>query len=703
MSFSNMKFGVVMVLLMSLDLAATTGQSTISLTTQTDSFQQKASTIPSESADNRGLDISDLDERHKPCVDFYKYANGGWIAKHPIPPELSYVDRIDRVTDKNTEILLEILQDAARNTKAAQGSSEQQIGDFYSSGMNTSRIEREGFSPLVPEFSRIDKMHDARTLQSEIARLQSFGVNAPFAFGSEQDFKDSGRVIGIAAQGGLGLPERGYYTGSDAESERIRHEYVEHITRMFKLLGHDNAKSAAQAQVVMSIEAKLAQASMTREQRRDPDASYHNLDLTQLKQLTPNFSWVNYFKDLGHPEISAINIAQPDFFKEMDRQLSNRPLSDWKLYLRWHLLNVAAPYLSSDFVDEDFSFNGKTLSGSKEMRPRWRRVVSTSNTALGEILGQLYVRRVFRPETRTRVLEMVHNLVAALRTDLTSLNWMGDATRQQAINKLDAFAIKIGYPDKWRNYSDLKIDRGPYIHNVLRANRFVFSRQLNKIKKPVDRTEWDMSPQSVDAYYNPAKNEIAFPAGILQPPFFDPNADDAFNYGAIGAVIGHEMTHGFDDEGGKFDAHGNLRNWYSPQDLKSFEQRAECIIKQFDSYLIEDTLHLNGKLVVGESIADLGGLTIAYAAFMKSREGRAPLTNRDGFTPEQRFFFGWARLWSVNMRPEMMRLQLNVNPHPFGQFRVNGPLSNMPAFAKAFSCQEGAPMVRRASERCQIW
>ncbi|MGH9899669.1 MAG: M13 family metallopeptidase, partial [Pyrinomonadaceae bacterium] len=423
----------------------------------------------------------------------------------------------------------------------------------------------------------------------------------------------------------------------------------------------------------------------------------------QLKELTPVFSWSAYAKNIGLPSLGDVNVAQPEFFRALNGLLASVPLEDWKTYLRWHLLNAMADALSQKFVDEDFYFNDTVLTGTKENLPRWKRCVRVIDRDLGEALGQVFVEKTFSPEAKERAREMVKNLEEALREDISTLNWMGESTRQQAQKKLAAFDDKIGYPDKWRDYSALQIDRQNYVDNIFKSRRFESSRDLNKIGKPVDRTEWGMSPPTVNAYYNPSMNEIVFPAGILQPPFFDPNADDAINYGGMGAVIGHEMSHGFDDQGRRFDAAGNLSEWWTPEDLKNFTGRADCVIKQFDSYIVEGDIHQNGKLVVGESIADLGGLAIAYNAFQKSLKNKPAPPEIDGFTPAQRFFLGWAQIWAASDRPEFARLLANVDPHPLSKYRVNGPLSNLPAFAAAFSCKQGDPMVRSGDDRCQIW
>jgi putative endopeptidase len=603
----------------------------------------------------------------------------------------------------NREILHEILERAANDRNAEQGSNMQKIGDFYASCMDTKAIDAAGAKPLDTEFKRIDDVNSLPELQTEVARLQSDGVDVLFGFGSTQDEKNSTQVIAGAEQGGLGLPDRDYYTKTDAKSQKLRNEYVAHVQKMFELLGDSAQKAASEAKTVMDIETQLAKASMTRVERRDPDKTYHKMNMGQLKALTPNFVWSDYFHEVGHPHIPAVDVAQPEFFKEVNQLLKSVPLSEWKVYLRWHLVHAAAPALSTPFVQANFDFYGRTLEGTKKILPRWQRCVRSTDNELGFALGKVYVEKYFPPEAKARAEKMVQNLIAALRDDLKSLPWMGPKTRKAALAKLDAFMPKIGYPDKWRDYSTYHVTRASYVENVLNGNVFDFHRDLNKIGKPVDRHEWEMTPPTVNAYYNPLKNEIVFPAGILQPPFFDPKGDAASNYGGIGAVIGHEMTHGFDDEGRKFDAQGNLKNWWTPQDIKNFNERAQCIEKQFGGYVAVGKVHENGKLVLGESIADLGGLTLAYRAYQKSLEGKPKPKIIDGFTGDQRFFIAWAQNWAANMTPQFARLLVNVDPHPLPRFRANGPLSNMAAFASAYSCKAGDPMVRPQSERCRIW
>ncbi len=649
-----------------------------------------------------GVDPTDMDKSAPACQNFFQYAVGGWTRKYPIPPEYPAWGTFQELAEKNRDALRKILERSAKNRAARSGSEEKKIGDFYASCMDETAIESQGLKPLAPELDRIAKIANLKDLQTEVARLQVAGVNALFQFGSEQDRKKSTDVIATAVQGGLGLPDRDYYTKTDDASKKIREQYLAHVTKVFQLAGDDAARAAANARTVMTLETGLAEASMTNVEQRDPDATYNRMEPPALKSLTPSFSWAAYFHDIeAPPALSALNVQQPKFFQALDKQLTTVPLPQWKTYLRWQLLATASPALSSQFVNEDFDFNQRILQGTEKIQPRWKRCVRATDGQLGFALGKIYVAEYFPPEAKERADRMVRNLIAALRDDLATLPWMGAETRKAALAKLDAFNPKIGYPDKWRDYSTLQIDRGPYVVNAMRATRFELARDLAKVGKPVDRTDWGMTPPAVNAYYNPLLNEIVFPAGILQPPFFNKNADDAVNYGGMGAVIGHEMTHGFDDQGRKFDAQGNLKNWWTDQDLKNYQERATCVEKQFEAYKFEGEQHLNGKLVLGESIADLGGLSIAYRAYQKSLEGKTKPAPTDGLTDDQRFFINWARVWAANDRPEFARLIVNTNPHPLDRFRAIGAPSNMPEFARAFSCKPGETMVR--AERCQIW
>jgi putative endopeptidase len=656
---------------------------------------------PDDKADTPGFHMSDIDKSCKPCDDFFQYVNGNWIKNNPIPPEYASWGSGVILQDNNEKQLHEILEQAAANKEVAAGTNERKVGDFYASCMDTSSINAQGAKPLDAEFAQIAALADKMDLAPLVAHFHAQTVGVLFVFASTQDLKDSSKVTAEADQGGLGLPDRDYYTRTDDESKTLREKYLQHVVKMFTLLGDAPDKAAAEAKTVLAVETSLANASWTNVKLRDPEIQYHITSSAQLAQLTPHFAWPRYFRAAGHPELAEINVGQPDFFEALDKQIAAYSLDEWKTYLRWHLIHRAASTLSDPFVEENFDFFARTLAGSKEMRPRWKRCSAATDTYLGEALGQIYVAKYFPPEAKAQVLEIVHNLTAALTDDIPTLSWMGTETKKQALAKLQAFHVKMGYPDKWRDYSALTVDRGAYSLNMLRAARFETARDLNKIGKPVDRAEWGMTPPTVDAYNNSQLNEIVFPAGILQPPFFDPHRDAAFNYGGMGAIIGHEITHGFDDQGAKFDLHGNMKDWWTEKDLKEFESRGNCVAKQFDGYVVEGDLHMNGKLVEGESIADLGGLTIAYVAYQKYLQGKPAEKDANGFTPEQRFFLGFADSWKGHMRPELAKLQANTNPHPLAKFRTNGPVSNMAEFAKAFGCKKGEAMVREPV--CKIW
>jgi len=646
-----------------------------------------------------GFSTANLDKTCKPCDDFYRFAMGGWMKSNPIPAEFPTWGSFTVLADRNQASMRGIVEDAGKSN-AATGSNQQKIGDFYSSCMDSAAIEAAGAKPIAADLAAIEKLKDLGELQPLITRFQLTGNGFLFGFDSTQDLDDSTQVIADVGQGGLGLPDRDYYTRSDEKSKQLRVDYVKHVARMLQLAGDSQEKAEAEAQDAMNFETTLANASMSRVQMRDPHAVWHKMTIPQLEALAPAWPWEAYFRQRNSPTFAAINVDQPDFFKETNRLLTETPLEQWKTYLRWHVIHASANELPDSFVQENFNFYGLKLAGSKEIQPRWKRCVQSVNRNVGEALGQVYVEKYFPPAAKARAREMVMNLIGALKSDLPGLNWMGTDTKKEAIDKLQAFQIKIGYTDKWRDYSALSVERTDYSANVRRAVAFAHAYELHKIGQPVDRAEWGMTPPTVNAYYNPTLNEIVFPAGILQPPFYDPKADDAVNYGGMGAAIGHEITHGFDDSGSQFDGRGNLRDWWSKDDRKNFDERASCVQQQFDSYEVEPGLHENGKLVLGESIADLGGLAISYAAYEKSIEGKRPAT-LDGFTPEQRFFLGWAQVWGANLRPEYARLMANSNEHPVPKFRVNGPLSNMELFAKAFGCTKADAMVRE--KVCKIW
>jgi len=649
------------------------------------------------------LDPANRDETCAPCNDFYKYANGGWLATAKIPASYSSIGSFRELRDKNEAALHEIMEAAVANlSKASAGSADWKLAAYYGACMDSSAAEAAGSKPIEPELKRLAGLKSKADITAAVSRLHRQGVGALFRFGSEQDAKNSSEVIAGTGQGGLGLPDRDYYTKTDSASVQTRAAYLDYMTRIFTLFGAKEADARRDAERVMALETALAQASMTNVQRRDPKAVYHRMKVDELRTLAPSFNWTAYLTGAGLGGIQELNVAQPDFFKAVNGLLDQTPMDDWKAYLRWKVARDAAPVLSSAFVDADFAFE-RRLSGAKEMLPRWKRCLGATDNALGEVLGQEYARRYFTGEAKARALAMVENLEAALGDRIAVLDWMGDSTRVQAKSKLDAFYEKIGYPDQWRDYSKLEVKKEPFVLNRWRARAFEGRRQLDKIGKPVDRNEWGMTPPTVNAYYSSSMNSINFPAGILQLPFYDASVDDAINYGGIGAVIGHEMTHGFDDRGRQFDGTGNLRDWWTPADADAYRARAKLVEEQFSGYVAVDSLHVNGKLTLGENIADLGGLAVAYAAFEKSMEGKPRPPLIDGLTPEQRFFMSWAQVWRQIMRSEQARTQAQTDPHSPGRWRVNGPLANLPEFAKAFGCKDGDPMVRPAALRARIW
>src|SRR5438128_3733130 len=652
------------------------------------------------------LDPHSMDPSVKPGDDFFRYVNGAWIKRTEIPPEYSRWGAFNELIERNNDALHAIAEKASQTQLDPKLAPEtQKVGDYYASGMDETTIEAMRTKPLQDEFNRIDTIKDRRDALAEIAHLHSIGINAFFNFGAGQDAKDSTRDIAQAVQGGLGMPDRDYYTKQDPDMKEKREKYIAHVTKMLTLLGEPADKAAENARKIMALETKLAEASRTRVQLRDPIKNYNKMGVRQLQDLTPDWNWSDYFKKIELVEPGDINVHQPEFFKAVNNLFKSTSIDDWRAYLRWHLINATAPYLSTDFVNEEFDFNDRILRGTQQIKPRWKRVIISEDDAIGEALGKLYVGFYFPPEAKARALELVNNLKEALADRIKTLEWMDEPTKQEALKKLAAFTVKIGYPDKWLDYSLLRTDRGPYVLNAIRAENFEVNRQLKKIGKPVDRTEWGMTPPTVNAYYNPNMNEIVFPAGILQPPFFYANADDAINYGGIGAVIGHEMTHGFDDQGRQFDAAGNLRDWWSPESAAKFKERSQAVVQQYSEYEPIQGAHINGELTLGENIADIGGVKLAYAALHKAldKNPQAREQKIDGFTPEQRFFLGWAQVWHANQREDDLRLRLNTDPHSPTHYRCNGPISNMPEFAKAFNLPDKCPMMRPADKRVKIW
>ncbi len=673
------------------------GLFTLSLICSCSAFSLNIDT--SQLKQNDPLHLDWINPSISPHQDFYSYANGNWQKNNPIPPEYASWGSFNILNEKVQKIIHQMLIQASEDTKAKPGSITQKVGDFYFSGMDEASINKLGSEPLKPEFERINALKSLADLQREIEHLHQIGVDVFFGFGSMQDFKDSKEMIAAAMQGGLGLPDRDYYLKDDAKFKKIREDYVSHIAKMLELLGDAPDKAGAEAKTVMDIETFLAKASMSQVEQRDPHAIYHIMDLSQLEKQTPNFSWVEYLKARGQSKVTKLNLAMPEFFKAFSDQLKAVSIEDWKIYLRWHLIDSFASYLSSPFVDQNFKMI-TALTGTEKILPRWKRVVSTENGALGFAIGKLYVEQYFSPKDKEEVLEILQNIRTVLREDISTLKWMTPDTRKAALKKLDQMEERVGYPDKWWDYSKLNVDRGPYVLNVIRANQFLIQRDLDKIGKPVDRSEWGMTPQTINAYYDPSMNNLNIPAGILQPPFFDPNAPAALNYGSIGFVMGHEMTHGFDDQGAQFDGNGNLKNWWTPTDLAKFQDATKCIVDQFSQYVVDGDLHVQGKLVVGEAAADLGGITLAHRAFQISKEYKKAQTI-NGMTPDQQFFLGTAHVWATNIRPQQIRNQVTTDPHPPAQFRVNGSLANIPQFQMAFNIPNNSPMVN--PNRCVIW
>jgi putative endopeptidase len=643
------------------------------------------------------LDVTSMDRTVDPCVDFFKYSCGGWMKNNPIPPDQSSWDTYSKMQDENLGRLRGLLETASAPDQK-RNSAAQKIGDYYASCIDEKTIEGKGAEPLKPELERIARVSSKAEIADAAAAM--IRENVLFRFDSTQDFRDATQVIAEADQGGLGLPDRDYYVKDDPKSVDLRKAYVAHVQKMFELLGDQSDTAAVEAQTVMRIETALAKGSMTRVERRDPKNLDHKMTSGELEKIAPDFQWHAYFTKVGLPTLASLNVASPGFFKALNEELGKESVADWKTYLRWHLVHADAAFLSAAFLNENFDFFGKTLQGKKELRPRWKRCTDEVDGDLGEALGQVYVEKYFSPEAKQQALKMVKEIDLAMQQDINSLPWMSATTKQQALTKLHGMANKIGYPDKWRDYSKLDIVRGDELGNVNRARKFEFERQLAKIGKPLDRGEWDMTPPTVNAYYNPQMNDINFPAGVLQPPAFDPESDAAPNYGDTGGTIGHELTHGFDDEGRQFDAQGNLRDWWTEEDGKEFVKRAGCISDQYSTYTIIDDIKINGKLTLGEDVADLGGLILAYRAWKDDIKGQN-LPSLDDLTPDQRFFVGYGQSWCGESRDETKRLRATVDPHSPEKYRTNGVVSNMPEFREAFHCKAGSPMVNQ--NRCSIW
>ncbi len=647
------------------------------------------------------LDVPSMDKTADPCVDFYQYTCGGWMKNNPIPADQAAWSVYGKLATDNQRFLWGILDDLAKKT-SGRTPPQQKIGDYFAACMNEPAIEKLGAAPLKPLLDEIAAIKTKADLAALLAHehLSNATGGLFFNFGSDQDYSDSSQVIAFAEAGGLGLPDRDYYTKDDAKSQEIRQKYLIHIQNMMKLLGDSPDMARNEAQTIMQIETALAKSQLTRVQQRDPHNLFHKMDRKGLQALTPDFDWNTYLKTAGVGTADTFNVTQPEFYKELDKQLTNNSLEDIKVYLRWQIAKANAPYLSSNFVAENFDFYSHTLRGVQQQPPRWKRCVRLVDRQLGEALGQEFVARTFTTTTKKNTVEMTRQIEQAMEDDIKQLAWMSQETKKQALEKLHGVVNKIGYPDKWRDYSSVKISPDDFLGNVQRSIAFEAHRQLNKIGKPLDRGEWGMTPPTVDAEYNPQMNDINFPAGVLQPPLYDPKLDDAPNYGNTGGTIGHELTHGFDDEGRQFDAKGNLRDWWTKEDAEQFEKRAQCVVDQYAQYTIVDDVKIHSKLTEGEDVADLGGLILAYVAWKTQTQGQH-LEDRDTFTPDQRFFIGYAQWACENQRPENLRANAITNPHSPGKYRVNGLMVNMPEFQKAFSCKAGQPMVR--DNRCRVW
>ena len=667
-----------------------------------DAYLSSAQTTDGSPNLKPGFDINALDKDVDPCADFYHYACGTWLKQNPVPSDRAVYGRSTELIERNQAMLRDIL-DKSSTAGESRSANEQKIGDYYASCMDEEAIQKKGIGPLVPEFDRISAIKSTNDLAPLLGHFSLESVNAFFGVGVQQDAKDSTQQIAAVGQGGLGLPDRDFYFREDAKSAEIRRQYVQHAQKMFQLFGEKPEDAAIHAQTIMRMETALAKGSLDNVSRRDPNKVYHRMGLKELQALSPSFHWSQFMQEIGLGQVSSLNVAEPGYIQEMQELITKSSLNDVKVYLRWRLMSAQPQYLPREIDDESFDFYNRTLNGQKEQQPRWRRCVNAVDGDLGDALGQAFVERAFGAASKERTLAMVNALEKSLEAEIVDLPWMTEATKRQALIKLHKITNKIGYPDKWRDYSTLSIVRGDAIGNSLRSNEFESKRQLAKIGKPVDPGEWLYSPPTVNAYYYPPQNNINFMAGILQPPFYESSLDDAVNFGAIGVVIGHELTHGFDDQGRQYDAEGNLRDWWAADDEKAFKERTNCEVQEYDSFTVAGGEHVNGKLTLGENTADNGGLRIAFAALMNSLasqpEGaRNPV---DGFTPEQRFFLGYGQIWCTNATDQAWRLQVQTNPHSPSEFRVNGAVSNFDQFQKAFGCKAGQPMVR--ANACRVW
>ncbi len=646
------------------------------------------------------LNLADMDRTVDPCADFYTYSCGGWMKNNPIPADQTSWAVYSKVYEDNLAFLRAILEQSA--TEKNRDAVTQKIGDYYGACMDEAKVEAMGAKPLQPNLEAIANLKSTNDLAPLVAKLQLTGVGVLFDSGPEQDPDDSDAMIVGFAQGGLGLPDRDYYLKDDAKSKETRERYLLHVQKVFELLGDSPAQAKQNAATVMRMETGLAKASLTRVERRDPYKQKHKMSPAELGKIAPAFNWSAFLATAQVPQVEVINVGWPDFFKEVNSQLKSAPLNDWKTYLRFHVANSDAPYLSSPFVNENFAFYRQYLRGAKELSPRWKRCVQYVDDDLGEALGQVYVSKTFSPETKAATLAMTRQIEDAMAVRIQQLDWMSPATKQQALAKLHAIRNKVGYPDKWRDYSSVTITADDFYGNTLRATEFETHRQFNKVGKPVDRNEWGMTPPTVNAYYDPQMNDINFPAGVLVPPLYDPKMDAAPNYGDTGSTIGHELTHGFDDEGRQYDAKGNLKDWWTKQDAEQFTKRADCVVDQYGQYVVVDDVKINSKLTEGEDVADLGGTILALMAWKDATKGQ-DLHPINDLTPDQRFFVGFAQWACQNDRPEDLRVRAITDPHSPAKYRINGVVVNMPDFGTAFGCKPGSPMVKPSDKVCRIW
>jgi putative endopeptidase len=660
-----------------------------------------ASLFAQGASGQKGVEAGDIDRTADACTDFFQFANGKWRAENPIPASMVRWSRRWQAGEAAKEQLKDILDEVSKRTNWPRGSVEQLTGDFYGSCMDESKINKAGLSPAKPMLAEIDAIKTPADLQRTLRHLHDVSITVPFALGSIPDNHNPAQTIATIVASGLGLPDRDYYLKPEQRFQDAREKYLVHVAAMFKLAGYEEAKAKAAADTVFQMEKKMAEASLDNVALRDPQATDHKTTFADLKKLAPALDWNTYF-DATKISRADLNVSEPKFLQEVDRQLRETSLADWRTYLKWQLLHNAADTLSDAFVNENFAFFRKYLNGAKDLKPRWKRCAEATDQLLGEALGKKYVEKYFPPQAKARAEEMVKNILAAMHDTINGLDWMQPETKAKALEKLSTFNPKIGYPDKWKDYSSIRLTRDSYWNNTMAAVKWNVEEDRSLIGKPTDRGRWGMTPPTSNAYYNPLLNEIVFPAGILQPPAFGVENVDAVNYGGIGVVIGHEISHGFDDQGAQYDAQGRLNNWWTPADQKRFQERTSCVVRQFESYFIEPGIHHNGKLVLGESIGDLAGAKIAFLAFKKAQQ-QHPAPTIDGFTPEQQFFIAWGQWRGDEIRPETQRTMVQGDPHPIAKYRVIGPLSNLPEFKQAFSCKEDAPMVRPAADRCQVW